>query len=608
VHAEHGPGIMRGFAVVSGVAVSSVPGEFVSENPGRDVQRVGTARFMGQEPTKVHHPVWGVVGNLGDSQCYLGVRDKVTAIHGAIADRIVREDLSVRLIPPAFTLGVSDGQLNGTDRMRFSLIGRELAHDTVCLHLSASDVKGLVAVVACDKPPVGTVAALLEHNEPAVVVSDGSILPGVDPVTGELLDLVGAFQIAGDPDPARRTRYALHGCPGIGSCGAMYTYNTMQSFIAVLGLEPLHMVAPTSDDARRTERFPAELVDCLLTVSSQGIRPRDLVTPSALRNAFTAALALGGSTNVLIHGVEIARAAGIDLWQEVMTQSEFNTLARRIPILANMRPFGEYYMVDVDRVGGLQVIIKELLDADLLDGDCITCTGETLSQQVARLDPPSPDGAVLHTLAAPYKTIGGLRLLRGNLAPDGGAVIKVSGIEGGVEDGRFVGRTRVFNGQAALISALDHDPESFADGDIAVVRYEGPRGSPGMPEMLDPTSKITTMCRQRNITVALMTDGRFSGGSTGLIVGHVAPEAFVGGPIALLEDGDTIVMDLNADRIDCRELESSAESGARRSAWHRATQTNGGLHPEAQPVTNRLLKRMRATARPALQGAGTDPR
>src|SRR5262245_3751490 len=254
--------------------------DFVSENPGGDVQRVGTARYLGQDPGKIYDPVWGVVGNLGDSQCYLGVRDKVDAIHAALSDRIVRDDLHVRLIPPAFTLGVSDGQLNGTDRMRFSLIGREIAHDSTCVHLSASDVAGAVAVVACDKPPVGTVAALLEHNAPALVVSDGSIHPGKDPEAGDPIDLVAAFQVAADPDANKRTRYALFGCPGYGSCGAMYTYNTMQSFIAVLGLEPLHIVAPPSDDPRRIDTFPGEVVDYLVTMTSRRIKPRDIVTPA----------------------------------------------------------------------------------------------------------------------------------------------------------------------------------------------------------------------------------------------------------------------------------------------------------------------------------------
>ena len=210
----------------------------VSQNPGRDVQRVGTARFLDEEIAKIHDPVWGTIGTLGDSQCYLGVQAKVAAIQAALSKRVREMELAVRLVAPAFTLGVSDGQLNGTPRMRYSLIGRELVHDSTDLHLRATDMAGVVAVVACDKPPVGTLAAVLEHNAPAVIVSDGSIRPGVDPETGERLDLVAAFQCAADPDPAKRTRVALHACPGQGSCGGMFTYNTMQTFIAVAGMEP----------------------------------------------------------------------------------------------------------------------------------------------------------------------------------------------------------------------------------------------------------------------------------------------------------------------------------------------------------------------------------
>jgi len=577
---------------------------FVSQNPGRDVQRVGTARFLGQDPAKIHDQVWGVIGNLGDSQCYLGVTQKVEAIHAAIADRIVRNDLSVRLIPPAYALGISDGQLNGTDRMRFSLIGREVSHDTVCLHVSGSDMKGIIAVVACDKPPVGTLAALLEHNEPAVLVSDGSIRPGIEPETGEPIDIVSAFQIAGDPDAEKLRRYALHACPGLGSCGGMFTYNTMQSFFAALGMEPLHMVTPASEDPRRLKEFPDELVDCLVGLVDKGIRPRDIVTPVSLRNAITVAITLGGSTNVLLHSVEIARAAGIDLWRDVISQAEFNSLSHRVPVLVAARPFGPYSMVDMDAKGGLQVIVKELLDAGFLDGDCMTCTGETLGGQVKRLNPPVPDHVVVHSIAKPFKSSGGLRLLKGNLAPEGGAVIKVAGIEAGIKDGVFVGRARVFNAESSLIEALEDSPETFADGDMVVVRYEGPRGSPGMPEMLDPTSRITALCRERGITIALLTDGRFSGGSVGLVIGHVQPEAFLGGPIALVEEGDTIVVDLNGDRLDCRELGDASEHERRAQAWRDAAKPNGGVHPDAKSVTNRLLVRMRATARQALLGAG----
>jgi len=413
---------------------TDVSREFVSGNPGRDVQRVGTARFLGQDVAKVHDPVWGVIGTLGDSQCYLGVQSKVAAVHAALAKRIRDDDLGVRLIAPAFTLGVSDGQLNGTDRMRYSLTSRELVNDSTEAHLKANDMAGVIAVVACDKPPVGTLAAVLEHNAPALLLSDGSIQPGLDPVTGERIDLVTAFQHAADPDADVRARLALHACPGQGSCGGMFTYNTMQTFIGVLGMEPLHMVAPVSDDQRRTTSFPDELAGLLSTISAAGIRPRDIVTPAAMRNAFVVVMAMGGSTNVVLHGPEIARAAGFDLWDDVLSQQEFNELSRRLPVLVNLRPFGEYSMVDVDAIGGVAVIVKELLDAGALDGSALTCTGETLAEQVERLDPPAPDGSVVHAMRTPFKPTGGLRLLQGNLAPDGGAVLKVAGVESGIVD------------------------------------------------------------------------------------------------------------------------------------------------------------------------------
>ena len=314
---------------------------------------------------KIHDPVWGVTGSLGDSQCYLGVMAKVAAVQSALSARVRRDDLAVRLIAPAYTIGVSDGQLNGTPGMRFSLIGRELVNESIDLHLNANDIAGLIAVVACDKPPVGTLAAILEHNAPAVLLSDGSIKPGSDPLTGERIDLVTGFQFAGDPAPETRARIALHACPGHGSCGGMFTYNTMQAFIAVLGMEPLQMVAPASEDPRRTSEFPDQLIDCLVAMRDAGITPRDIVTPASLRNALTVAIAMGGSTNVVLHSVEIARAAGLDLWQDVLSQSDFNELSRRLPVLVNMRPFGFYSMVDIAAKGGLQVIVKELLEAGL---------------------------------------------------------------------------------------------------------------------------------------------------------------------------------------------------------------------------------------------------
>jgi dihydroxy-acid dehydratase len=487
--------------------------------------------------------------------------------------------------------------------MRYSLIGRETTNDGVCLHLEGSDVRGVIAVVACDKPPVGTLAAILEHNVPAVVMSDGSIRPGIDSLTGEPIDIISCFQAAAE-SPAERRRLALEGSPGHGSCGGMFTYNTMQSFIATCGMEPLHMVSPASEDDRRLTEFPAQLLDTLQVLAERGIRPRDIVTPASLRNATLVTIAMGGSTNVVLHGPELARAAGLDFWRDVITQEEFNRVSRSLPVLVNARPFGRYSMVDIDAHGGLPVIVRELLDAGLLDGDCLTCTGETLAGQVARLAPPAPDGDVIHPLTAPFKPTGGLRLLRGNLAPDGGAVIKLAGVEGGMTGGRFTGRARVFDSEAALIQALASDPDRFADRDMVVIRYEGPRGAPGMPELLDPTSRITALCRRRGITIALMTDARFSGGSVGLVIGHVSPEAALGGPIALIEDGDTIVVDVNDDTLGCAELDDAATLADRRARWQGEAERNGGTHPLVRNADTRLLRRMRARALPPLRGAG----
>lgn len=565
---------------------------------------MATANLLGQDPEKVHSDTWGVVGTLGDSICYAGVAAKVDAIQKALGDFINNEDLDVRLIGPNYSGGVSDGQRNGSPEMRYSLIGRETTNDGISLHLEGSNVRGAIAVVACDKPPVGTTAALLERNVPAIVMSDGSIKPGVDPMTGETIDLVSCFQVAGDPDAEKVERWTKNACPGYGSCGGMFTYNTMQSFIATMGLEPIHMVGPASEDERRITVFPNELVQYLRVMSERNIRPRDIVTAASLKNATVVAIAMGGSTNVLLHAPEIARAAGIDYWKDVMSQDDFNQISKDVAVLVNARPFGKYYMVDVDEKGGLQVIIKELLGAGLLDGSTMTCTGETLAEQVARLNPPAPDGDVIYSLNAPFKATGGLRVLKGNLSPEGGAVIKLAGVETGIVDGVFTGKARVFDGEFALLEELKTNPDSFQDKDMVVIRYEGPRGGPGMPEMLDPTSRITTLCRNKGITIALMTDARFSGGSVGLVIGHVGPEAALGGPIALIENGDTIVVDINNHALDDLELNDEATLAARLAKWQQEAAANGGTHPLVRPVEARLLKRMRALAGTAIQGAG----
>ena len=583
----------------------------IDEHPGRSSQTIGIARALGTDPDLIHQPSVGVVGTKGDSQCYLGVMAKVDAIHEHLKSRIGVQPgaLPFRLVQPEYTIATSDGIRNGTREMRYSLIGREITHDSLCEHLEASGLAGTIAVVACDKPPVGTLAALLEHNQPGIIMSDGPIHPGKDPLTGELLDIVSAYQAAGHPDPAYRKHIACHACPGIGSCGGMFTYNTMQTFIGVVGMQPLHMVAPASDDPRRLNEFPKELVDLLARQIELDLKPRDIVVRASLRNAMIVAMAVGGSTNVILHVPEIARAAGFaDFWKEVMTQEEFNHLSEHVvPVLTNARPYGEYSMVDIDRVGGVQVIVAELLRAGLLDGSVMTCTGETLSQQVARLAPKSPDGVVIWSVEKPFKPTGGLRMLGGNLSPDFSAILKLAGVEKGLENGVFRGRARVFDGEQSLLDALEAAPDSFQDHDMVVVRYEGPVGAPGMPEMLDPTSRITSLCRERNIVIALMTDARFSGGSVGLVIGHVGPEAALGGPIALLEDGDEIIVDLNSSQLYCSQFENAELVAQRKAAWQAVVAANGGIHPSCGLADTRLLHRARNTAVPAVRGAGLHP-
>ena len=583
----------------------------IDRNPGRNSQTYGIARELGTDLDLIHEPSVGVVGNKGDSQCYLGVMRKVSIIHDALRDRIGTEPgkLSMRLVQPEFTVATSDGIRNGTKEMRYSLIGREVTNDTMTEHLSATGLEGVIAVVACDKPPVGTLAAILEHNRPAIIMSDGSIRPGVDSVTGESIDLITAYQLAGSDDEALKSRIAREACPGFGSCGGMFTYNTMQTFIGVVGMEPLHMISPASQDMRRTEEFPNQLVGYLAEMIKNNVTPRDIVTRDSLRNAIIVAMSVGGSTNVLLHAPELARAAGYkDFFKDIMSPVEFNHLSENvIPVVVNARPFGKYSMVDIDSKGGMQVIVKELMDAGLLNGDTMTCTGETLAQQIDRLAPPKPDGDVIYSVQNPYKPTGGLRVLGGNLSPEFSAVLKLAGVEGGLENNLFNGKAKVFNGEQELLEALGSETEVFENFDMIVVRYEGPFGAPGMPEMLDSTSRITSLCREKNIVVGLMTDGRFSGGSVGLVIGHVGPEAAAGGAISLIENGDNITVDLNKNELNCEQLLDDGIYSERKSRWDRSVAENNGIHPSVGDADTRLLNRMRSSAVSAVFGAGMHP-
>ena len=583
----------------------------IDKNPGRNSQTYGIARELGTDLGLIHEPSVGVVGNKGDSQCYIGVAQKVGIIHDALKDRVGSKpgQLKMRLIQPEFTVATSDGIRNGTKEMRYSLIGREVTNDSLSEHLSATGLEGVIAVVACDKPPVGTLAAILEHNRPAILMSDGSIRPGTDSETGESIDLITAYQMAGSSDEKLKSRIAQEACPGFGSCGGMFTYNTMQTFIGVVGMQPLHMISPASQDERRLEEFPAELVNYLANLIDKNITPRDIVTRDSLRNAIIVAMAVGGSTNVLLHAPELARAAGYtDFANEIMSPEEFNNLSRNvIPVVIDARPFGQYSMVDIDAKGGMQVIVKELMDAGLLNGETLTCTGETLFEQVTRLNPPLPDEDVIYSVQKPFKETGGLRVLGGNLSPEFSAVLKLAGVEGGLENNMFKGTAKVFDGEQELLKALDSQAEMFENFDMIVVRYEGPFGAPGMPEMLDSTSRITALCREKNIVVGLMTDGRFSGGSVGLVIGHVGPEAAAGGAIALIETGDEIVVDLNKNELNCTQLQLEEIRLERETRWKDLVAENDGMHPSVGDADTRLLNRMRNSAVSAVYGAGMHP-
>ena len=583
----------------------------IDKNPGRNSQTFGIARVLNTDLELIHEPSVGVVGNKGDSQCYLGVEEKVKTIHEKLRLRIGQNsgDIRMRLVQPEYTVATSDGIRNGTREMRYSLIGREVTNDTLCEHLSASGLEGTIAVVACDKPPVGTLSAILEHNRPAIIMSDGPIRPGIDSVTNEPLDIISSYQIAGSDDEELKKRIACESCPGFGSCGGMFTYNTMQTFIGVVGMQPLHMVSPPSDDKRRTDIFPDELITYLDDMVKNDIKPRDIVTRDSIRNALIVAMSIGGSTNVMLHAPELARAAGYNNFNEdIMSFEEFNHLSKNVvPVLVDARPFGKYSMVDVDTKGGVQVFVKDLLDSGLLNGNTLTCTGETLEEQIKRISPKDPDGEVIYTVKKPFKETGGLRLLGGNLSPEYSSILKLAGVEGGLEDNVFIGRARIFNGEQKLLDTLENEPEKINDKDMIIVRYEGPVGGPGMPEMLDSTSRITSLCREKNIIVGLMTDGRFSGGSVGLVIGHVGPEAALGGPIGLIEDGDEIIVDLNKNTLDCTQLLDTNTFSERKKAWQKIVDMNNGLHPAVGDADTRLLNRMRSSAVSAMFGAGMHP-
>ena len=451
------------------------------------------------------------------------------------------------------TIGVSDGISMGTEGMSYSLQSRDLIADSIETVTAAQWYDGLITIPGCDKNMPGCLMAMARLDRPSLMVYGGTIRGGR--ARGQVVDIVSAFQSYGQYlakaiDDDYRQEIVENACPGAGACGGMYTANTMASAIEAMGMSlPYSSSTPATDPLKLDECVRAgEAVRHLL---ERGIRPSDIMTRSAFENAMVMVSALGGSTNAVLHLIAMARAAGVEL-----AIDDFQKISDRVPFLADLKPSGQYVMEDVHAIGGIPAVMRYLLDEGFIDGDNLTVTGKTVAENLADVAPIGRDQDVIHFLDNPIKSSGHIRILKGSLAP-GGAVAKITGKEGLL----FKGPARVFDGEEDMLKALEEG--RIQKGDVIVIRYEGPKGGPGMPEMLTPTSAI--MGAGLGSDVALITDGRFSGGSHGFIIGHVVPEAQEGGPIGLIRDGDVIAIDAEANTLDV-EIDES-EMDRRRAAW-----------------------------------------
>ncbi len=453
------------------------------------------------------------------------------------------------------TITVSDGISMGHEGMRASLVSREVITDSVETVMHAERFDGFVGLAGCDKSIPSMLMAAARLNLSSVFVYNGSILPGQ--LHGEALDITSVFEAVGAHALGTITDEELsdierNACPGEGACGGMFTANTMSSIAEALGMSLPGTASPPAVDARR-EGDAERAGEAVMNLLRLGIRPRDIMTKKAFENAIAVVNALGGSTNAVLHLLAIAHEAEVPLELE-----DFNRIAAKVPHIADTKPGGKYHMTDIDRVGGVPVVLKMLLDAGLLHGDVMTCTGKTMAENLAEINPPAPDGDVLHPLSDPIHSEGGINVLTGTLAPRG-SVVKVAGLS--KDQLHFEGAARVFDGEDGAMAAIlagDIKP-----GTVLVIRYEGPKGGPGMREMLAITGALKGA--GRGADCALITDGRFSGGTWGFCIGHVAPEATDGGPIAFVKDGDTILVDVHTKRLDL--LVSDEEIAARKVGW-----------------------------------------
>src|SRR3954463_3820274 len=451
------------------------------------------------------------------------------------------------------TISVSDGISMGHEGMHFSLVSREVIADSVETVMQAERLDGAVLLAGCDKSLPGMMMAAARLDVAAVFLYAGSILPGT--VDGREVTIIDAFEAVGACAKGLITREEVDKieraiCPGEGACGGMYTANTMASAAEALGMSLPGSAAPPAPDRRRDD-FARKSGEAVVEMLRRGITARDIMTLEAFENAIAVVMAFGGSTNAVLHLLAIAHEAEVEL-----TLADFTKVAARVPHLGDLKPFGRYVMNDVDRIGGVPVIMNALLDAGLLHGDCLTVTGRTVAENLADIAPPDPDGKILRALDNPIHRTGGITILRGSLAPDG-AVVKSAGFDSDV----FEGTARVFDRERAALDALEDG--TITDGDVVVIRYEGPKGGPGMREMLAITAAIKGAGLGKD--VLLLTDGRFSGGTTGLCVGHVATEAVDAGPIAFVRDGDRITLDVANKRLELDVDED--ELAARREGW-----------------------------------------
>ena len=451
------------------------------------------------------------------------------------------------------TVGVSDGISMGTAGMSYSLQSRDLIADSIETVMSAQWYDANISIPGCDKNMPGCLIAMGRLNRPSLMIYGGTIKPGK--LDGQPLNVVSALECYGELinnkiSVEQRDQVVRHACPGAGACGGMYTANTMACAIEALGMSlPYSASIPAVDSTKREECFRAGAA--IRVLLEKDIKPRDIMTRQAFENAMVVVVAVGGSTNAVLHLVAMARAVGVPL-----TIDDFQKVSDRVPVLADLKPSGRYVQEDLHKVGGTPAVMKYLLDRDFLDGNCLTVTGKTLAENLNELPGLSEGQEVIVPFESPIKKTGHIQILRGNLAPDG-AVAKITGKEGE----RFSGPAKVFNREEEMLRAMEQ--KKIVKGDIVIIRYEGPKGGPGMPEMLTPTAAI--MGAGLGKDVALMTDGRFSGGSHGFIVGHVTPEAQEGGPIALVREGDTVTIDATRNLIQV-EI-SDEELRKRRAEW-----------------------------------------